>query len=874
MNLHEENLKILVCGMPRSMTTWAFNVINELLERDDLKTIWIEPGSNEESQFLGSGGVVIGKCHHFDRSLAAAADLVVYSYRDVRTAAVSCMRKFGTAFSLGQIETWIQSMQQWMPHSTVVLRYEAASADPLLAIARLRSALFDSGSICVTLRSDGEVLERVDCRFRLPQAGEARGFDSRTMVHLQHRTFQPPPEALQGEDRELFDKVESAFRPWLIANGYLSPEPSLLDDYGQESEFLIAAKILGHLGAGTSVVDVGVERGSFTELALRMGASSVLGIEALPRHHVALSERFRADSRVRILPVAASNSSGVATFHIATDRDGKELDFHHSLSDLGDSGSVIRSTRSIEVETAALGDLFERGVIADRVDLLKIDTDGHDLAVLQGLGNLRPSVILAEYWDSLPETSGVNSYTLRDLVAWGREHGYRRSLTIRRNRILEVVEFDCPWSAAGDWGNVFLFRDDFALDEIAGELESISLDRYQKLLTRLENLVQDCEQKEFEIRRLDASLREARSGAVAPVGRSKPRLTLTSNVVPGEDPTILMNELVEKEWVIQQQRRALLAYRAAFFFVRPVMPLIRRMGNLSSLLYPKLGSLVHHAPLPLNTPAPRLWSAEHIAPRISIVTPSFRQAGFIEATLCSVLDQGYPNLEYVVQDGGSDDGTVEVLERFTGKLAGWVSEADGGQSQAINLGFAQTSGEIMAWLNSDDLLMPGALALVAEYFASHPEVDVVYGHRILIDEEGHEIGRWVMPPHSDKVLSWADFVPQETLFWRRSLWEKVGGIDESFRFAMDWDLLLRFRDAGARMVRLPYFLGAFRIHEAQKTSAQINEVGMREMTRLRQRALGRAVTGTEIRAALLPYLARHIGHDLAFRIKKRMRNSA
>lgn len=366
------------------------------------------------------------------------------------------------------------------------------------------------------------------------------------------------------------------------------------------------------------------------------------------------------------------------------------------------------------------------------------------------------------------------------------------------------------------------------------------------------------------------SLREAMDLPRAATGHDEQRL---EDVILSQAQAA-QRELEAKERVITEQRGALKAYRAAFFFLRPFMPLIRRAGGIGSLFYPKLGRLSHHGPLPISLPPQRDWPSGATAPSIAIVTPSFRQAHFLEATLNSVLDQHYPALEYFVQDGGSDDGTTDLLRRYEARLNGWVSAPDGGQSQAINLGFAQTSGEIMAWLNSDDLLMPGALALVAEYFASHPEVDVVYGHRILIDEEGHEIGRWVMPPHSDKVLSWADFVPQETLFWRRSLWEKVGGIDESFRFAMDWDLLLRFRDAGARMVRLPYFLGAFRIHEAQKTSAQINEVGMREMTRLRQRALGRVVTGTEIKAALLPYLARHIGHDLAFRIRKRMRNSA
>jgi GT2 family glycosyltransferase len=108
------------------------------------------------------------------------------------------------------------------------------------------------------------------------------------------------------------------------------------------------------------------------------------------------------------------------------------------------------------------------------------------------------------------------------------------------------------------------------------------------------------------------------------------------------------------------------------------------------------------------------------------------------------------------------------------------------------------------------------------------------------------------------------------MFWRRSLWDKVGGIDENFRFAMDWDLLLRFRDAGARMVRLPHFLGAFRIHEAQKTSAAINDVGRREMALLRRRVLEREVEWREIRRAIVPYLIRHLVHDWAFRLRRRL----
>jgi hypothetical protein len=155
--------------------------------------------------------------------------------------------------------------------------------------------------------------------------------------------------------------------------------------------------------------------------------------------------------------------------------------------------------------------------------------------------------------------------------------------------------------------------------------------------------------------------------------------------------------------------------------------------------------------------------------------------------------------------------------------------------------------------------LPGTLHYVAHFFATHPDVDVVYGHRILIDDKDQEVGRWVLPPHDNQILSWADFIPQETLFWRRRIWDAAGGqIDESFRFALDWDLLLRFREAGARFVRLPRFLGAFRVHLEQKTSSQMNDTGMQEMEILRKRCHGRAITQEEINRHIRKYLCLHV----------------
>jgi hypothetical protein len=144
----------------------------------------------------------------------------------------------------------------------------------------------------------------------------------------------------------------------------------------------------------------------------------------------------------------------------------------------------------------------------------------------------------------------------------------------------------------------------------------------------------------------------------------------------------------------------------------------------------------------------------------------------------------------------------------------------------------------MAYFNSDDLVAPRALRYVAAYFATHPNVEVVYGHRIIIDDADREIGRWIMPRHEKDSIKWIDYVPQETLYWRKRAWDLAGGIDPSFQFALDWDLLARFQMAGCTIVRLPHFLGCFRVHSQQKTSQVIHTTGAEEMGRIRQRFHG------------------------------------
>lgn len=263
---------------------------------------------------------------------------------------------------------------------------------------------------------------------------------------------------------------------------------------------------------------------------------------------------------------------------------------------------------------------------------------------------------------------------------------------------------------------------------------------------------------------------------------------------------------------------------------------------------------------------PRTIPQEHLArrskrtlPALAVVTPSYNHARYLAETINSVLSQVDANIDYVIQDGASTDGSVEIIKSHANRLHAWESAQDNGQADAIAKGFAKTSGgpdDIMAWINSDDFYMFGTLTYVMDYFARHPDVDVLYGHRILVDESSQEIGRWFLPRHDPDVLRLNDFVPQETLFWRRRIWDKVGGIDTSFKFAMDWDLLLRFQEVGAKIVRVPRFLACFRIHSTQKTSAQIHSIGQAEIDRLRERTFGRRIAPDELESN--PRLIRYL----------------
>ncbi len=236
-------------------------------------------------------------------------------------------------------------------------------------------------------------------------------------------------------------------------------------------------------------------------------------------------------------------------------------------------------------------------------------------------------------------------------------------------------------------------------------------------------------------------------------------------------------------------------------------------------------------------------------PSISIVTPSFNQAAFVEQTIRSVLDQGYPKLEYRVMDGGSTDGSADIVRRFDERLAGWISEPDGGQADAIGRGFGQCSGEILAYLNSDDTYLPGTLEAVGRAFAAHPDVDLIYGDLVFVSASGAPLVIDVLPRFDAADLRRVCVIPQPAAFWRRSIYDRAGGIDPEFKFALDYDLFLRMLDAGGRMMHLPRLLAEFRHHGEAKTSRMVDQWSAEDRL-LRKRSLGREQWNAGDRARL------------------------
>jgi hypothetical protein len=205
-------------------------------------------------------------------------------------------------------------------------------------------------------------------------------------------------------------------------------------------------------------------------------------------------------------------------------------------------------------------------------------------------------------------------------------------------------------------------------------------------------------------------------------------------------------------------------------------------------------------------------------PRVSLVTPSYNAEPYLRAAIDSVLGQDYPNIEFLVMDGGSTDGTVELLREYEDRLS-WVSEKDAGQADAIARGFEKTTGSILGWLNADDVLKPGAIRTVVDTFLAHPEVALVYGNADFIDAKGQIIGPCtVVEPHSlNRLLHYGDYIIQPAAFFSRESYQSVGGLDKSLNWAMDWDLWIRL-DQKFELLYIEKTMASYRWLGSNKTA--------------------------------------------------------
>lgn len=238
--------------------------------------------------------------------------------------------------------------------------------------------------------------------------------------------------------------------------------------------------------------------------------------------------------------------------------------------------------------------------------------------------------------------------------------------------------------------------------------------------------------------------------------------------------------------------------------------------------------------------------SEDRPPLVSIVTPSYNQGRFLRRTIESVLNQTYPNLEYLVIDGGSGDESVDILHSYRNRFH-WISERDQGQTDAINKGFALSHGDIRAYLNSDDVLSPDAVARIVAHFQRHPGCDLIYGRADYIDEQDHVIGRYATADYSFDRLMQDCCICQPAAFWRTRIAHRVGPFDARLHYAMDYDYWLRVDRAGGRIEHLPELLACSRLYPQTKTQTARREI-YREIFEVCQRHAG--------------YVHRHYFHGL------------
>ena len=254
-------------------------------------------------------------------------------------------------------------------------------------------------------------------------------------------------------------------------------------------------------------------------------------------------------------------------------------------------------------------------------------------------------------------------------------------------------------------------------------------------------------------------------------------------------------------------------------------------------------------------------------PKVSIITPSFNQGRYLEASIQSVLNQDYPNIEYIIVDGGSKDESVEIIRKYEDKLHWWVSEKDRGHADALNKGFSHATGEILAWLNSDDIYHPGAVSEAVALLKEHPDVGMVYGDANLIDDESNLIGKVPSKQTSYKqMLRGSVHIPQATTFFRTDLYRQIGPLSLTLFFAFDYDLWVRLAKI-SKLLYIPRTWADFRIHQSGKTVVNDDRC-YPDMLKVHQREVGGWFSWLRLRAAARRLVYAWLPWKLRVRLRK------
>ncbi|MDX2187148.1 MAG: glycosyltransferase family 9 protein [Opitutaceae bacterium] len=693
-------------------------------------------------------------------------------------------------------------------------------------------------------------------------------------------------------DREAIEAVKAA----LAAEGIAEVHVWM----GRDGELPVLAALLGrarlyfghdtgamHIAAAVGTPTLGIFGGGHWPRFRPVGRQVAAAVQPLPCFNCGWDCHFDEALCVKTLGVETVANAAVRLL----DAGDTPVDFVAESTDLSPNvraviGAAAPRFRQLQQDRIAR---------QSRIEELKRETDGKDLEI---------AALKKSAEERKQEMESIKSELEAECAEKTREIGSLKRSADERKQEMEAIKAELEAECEGKDAEIAALKraadskdaEIFQLKEVCDEREALiitqdaHIKRFQHLvqerddaltaqgrrLETLENQLnalpadialagQALHDKEVHIRNLDAIIKHREALNAELIAR-------ISNVESGfhtlEASKYFGRLLAEKESVLQSLNQACVEREKVIRRLTLEQAGLGRVGKLWLALreharlkwslpvrqwvfrkvveeyWMQIGVLRHHEPRPIRWDRPRLRRVPDTAlPVIGIVTPSYGQAAFLESTILSVLNQSYPKLKYVVQDGGSKDASTEIIARYASQLHHWASEPDKGQADAIRKGFGHLEGtlgsdDLMAWLNSDDFLAPRSLRYVAEYFARHPDVDVVYGHRIIINEKDEEVGRWIMPRHDYATLEWIDYVPQETLFWRKRIWDRVGGIDPTFQFALDWDLLARFQLAKARIVRLPYALGCFRVHPDQKTSQHIHTIGSEEMIRVRRRFHG------------------------------------